>query len=80
METTQEAVLVTGGASGIGLAVVRGLLDAGRRVLVADLSQERLDGMGDIAPPGSWGACAWMCRTKRRSWMRWRGRRALSGR
>ena len=31
METTQEAVLVTGGASGIGLAVVRGLLDAGRR-------------------------------------------------
>ena len=51
METTQEAVLVTGGASGIGLAVVRGLLDAGRRVLAADLSQERLDVMGDIAPP-----------------------------
>ena len=55
METTREAVLVTGGASGIGLAVVRGLLDAGRRVLVADLSQERLDGMGDIAPPEKLG-------------------------
>ena len=79
METTQEAVLVTGGRRA---SAWRWFGAAGCRtpVLAADLSQERLDVMGDIAPPESWGACAWMCRTKRRSWMRWRGRRALSGR
>ncbi len=38
MDGAQDAVLVTGGASGIGLAVARGLLGAGRRVLVADVS------------------------------------------
>ncbi len=51
MDVTQEAILVTGGASGIGLAVARGLLEAGRRVLVADVSQERLDEVRGMAPP-----------------------------
>ncbi|CAB3663767.1 MAG: SDR family NAD(P)-dependent oxidoreductase [Achromobacter pulmonis] len=55
MEMTQEAILVTGGASGIGLAVARGLLDAGRCVLVADVSQERLDAMRDLAPADQLG-------------------------
>ena len=64
METTQEAVLVTGGASGIGLAVVRGLLDAGRRVLVADLSQGAAGRHGRYRAARGWGACAWMCRTE----------------
>lgn len=41
MQTT-ETVFVTGGASGIGLAIARALLDAGWRVVIADLSQERL--------------------------------------
>ena len=50
MDEAQEAVLVTGGASGIGLAVARGLLGAGRRVLVADVSQERLDEVRGLAP------------------------------
>jgi NAD(P)-dependent dehydrogenase (short-subunit alcohol dehydrogenase family) len=50
MDGAQEAVLVTGGASGIGLAVARGLLGAGRRVLVADVSQERLDEVRGLAP------------------------------
>ena len=51
METTQ------GGSAGNRRGVGHrpgggsGLLDAGRRVLAADLSQERLDVMGDIAPP-----------------------------
>ena len=49
MDGAQEAVLVTGGASGIGLAVARGLLGAGRRVLVADVSQERLDEVRGLA-------------------------------
>ena len=57
MDVTQEAVLVTGGASGIGLAVARGLLGAGRRVLVADVSQERLDEVRGMAPPDRLG-CA----------------------
>lgn len=37
-----ETIFVTGGASGIGLAIARALLDEGWRVVIADLSQERL--------------------------------------
>ncbi len=55
MEMAQEAILVTGGASGIGLAMARGLLDAGRKVLVADVSQERLDEIREMAPAGRLG-------------------------
>ncbi len=55
MDVAQEAILVTGGASGIGLAVARGLLGAGRRVLVADVSQERLDEVRGMAPPDRLG-------------------------
>lgn len=55
MQATQEAVLVTGGASGIGLAVAQGLLEAGRRVLVADVAQERLDAIAGLAPPARLG-------------------------
>lgn len=51
MQTNQDAILVTGGASGIGLALARGLLDAGRTVVVADVSQERLDEVRDLAGP-----------------------------
>jgi NAD(P)-dependent dehydrogenase (short-subunit alcohol dehydrogenase family) len=36
-------VFVTGGASGIGLAIVRALLDEGRRVVVADLAEGNLE-------------------------------------
>ncbi|MGN6578785.1 MAG: SDR family NAD(P)-dependent oxidoreductase [Bordetella sp.] len=43
MQTRQETVLVTGGASGIGLSVTRGLLQEGWKVLAADISQEALD-------------------------------------
>ncbi len=43
MQTRQEAVLVTGGASGIGLSVAHGLAQQGWRVLAADISQEALD-------------------------------------
>lgn len=55
MQAGQELVLVTGGASGIGLAVARGLLQAGRRVLAADVSQERLEAMTGLAPPEQLG-------------------------
>ncbi len=40
---TNGTVFVTGGASGIGLAIVRALLDEGRRVVVSDLAQGNLD-------------------------------------
>jgi NAD(P)-dependent dehydrogenase (short-subunit alcohol dehydrogenase family) len=59
MEMSQEAILVTGGASGIGLAVARGLLEAGRKVLVADVSQERLDEVRETAPADRLG-CLWL--------------------
>ncbi|MBD2745401.1 SDR family oxidoreductase [Microvirga sp. BT688] len=38
----EQTVLVTGGASGIGLAVVQAILAEGWRVVVADLDQESL--------------------------------------
>lgn len=43
METKDDVVMVTGGASGIGLAIAQGLVRDGRKVLVADLSQDNLD-------------------------------------
>ena len=39
----QETVLVTGGASGIGLAIVEAVLAQGWRAVVADLDQANLD-------------------------------------
>jgi NAD(P)-dependent dehydrogenase (short-subunit alcohol dehydrogenase family) len=39
----QHTILVTGGASGIGLAIVEALLAEGSRVVVADLDQANLD-------------------------------------
>ena len=41
--SAQEAVLVTGGASGIGLAIVRALVAEGWRAVVVDLAQQNLD-------------------------------------
>jgi NAD(P)-dependent dehydrogenase (short-subunit alcohol dehydrogenase family) len=51
MQTRQEAVLVTGGASGIGLSVTRGLAQEGWKVLAADISQEALDAAAAELPP-----------------------------
>src|SRR5438552_2433565 len=39
----QNTILVTGGASGIGLAIVRALVQRGWRAIVADLDQGNLD-------------------------------------
>ena len=41
MQRTEKTALITGGASGIGQATVRRLLDAGWRVLAVDLNAER---------------------------------------
>jgi NAD(P)-dependent dehydrogenase (short-subunit alcohol dehydrogenase family) len=41
METAEKTFLVTGSASGLGEATARALVDAGARVVVADLDQER---------------------------------------
>ena len=37
-----QTAIVTGGASGIGLAITRRLVDEGAQVMVADLDPERL--------------------------------------
>ena len=50
MQTKQETVLVTGGASGIGLSVTRGLAQEGWKVLAADISQEALDAAAQELP------------------------------
>jgi NAD(P)-dependent dehydrogenase (short-subunit alcohol dehydrogenase family) len=51
--------LITGGASGIGLATARALLDRGASVLVADLGDPPTDlaapaVRADVADPGAW--------------------------
>ncbi|AWM86579.1 SDR family NAD(P)-dependent oxidoreductase [Microvirga sp. 17 mud 1-3] len=47
----QQTVLVTGGASGIGLAVVQAILAEGWRVVVADLNAESLERCKDSLGP-----------------------------
>jgi NAD(P)-dependent dehydrogenase (short-subunit alcohol dehydrogenase family) len=39
----ERVAFVTGGASGIGLGIVRGFLDAGMKVVAADIRQDHLD-------------------------------------
>ena len=51
MRLSGSAALVTGGASGIGAAIVAGLRRAGARVLVAD--RERADVVVDLSEPGA---------------------------
>lgn len=46
----QDVTLITGGASGIGLALTEGLLARGQRVLVADVSADNLAGLKNQAP------------------------------
>jgi NAD(P)-dependent dehydrogenase (short-subunit alcohol dehydrogenase family) len=50
--TRQQTILVTGGASGIGLAIVEAVLAEGWRAIVADLDQRNLDQCRDsLAAP-----------------------------
>lgn len=48
----QQTVLVTGGASGIGLAIVEAVLAEGWRAIIADFDQSNLEGCRDAL-----GAC-----------------------
>lgn len=41
-------VLVTGGASGIGLVIARAFIDAGSRVHVCDVSQQAIDALNQV--------------------------------
>ena len=40
MELTGKVAIITGGASGMGLATVRRFLEAGARVIIADVQDE----------------------------------------
>ncbi len=42
-ELTGKVAVVTGGASGIGLAMTRAFLDEGMKVVVADIEADALD-------------------------------------
>lgn len=45
-EFQPKTAVITGGASGIGLGLARGLTERGIRVLIADLPGEKLDALG----------------------------------
>ena len=47
MDLTGASAIVTGGAGGFGAATVRRLVDAGARVLIADLAEERAQALAD---------------------------------
>src|SRR5919107_5811727 len=49
----QQTVIVTGGASGIGFAVVEAILAEGWRAVVADLEQRNLDRCRDVLSPSN---------------------------
>lgn len=49
----QQTVLVTGGASGIGLSVVEAILAEGWRAIVADLDQKNLDRCREVLSPSN---------------------------
>ena len=52
MRPQQAVVVVTGGNDGIGLQLVTALLEAGHRVAVMDLSDERLPMLASRFPHG----------------------------
>jgi NAD(P)-dependent dehydrogenase (short-subunit alcohol dehydrogenase family) len=52
-----KKVLVTAGASGIGLAIARAFVAAGSRVLVIDVDKDRPDALNDLSPAISTAVC-----------------------
>ena len=60
MRFQDKVALVTGGASGIGLATAKRLASEGARLVLADLSQEKLDEampqVKDAGAPEVWGS------------------------
>lgn len=49
-ELSGEVAVVTGGAEGIGAAIVRGLAEAGADIAIVDISEKLPPGLGMLAP------------------------------
>ena len=50
-----KVIVVTGGAAGIGLAVVKGLVEVGAKVMIADFSEEAgIRAVEEASSDGSW--------------------------
>ena len=53
MQLTGKTAIVTGGASGFGAGIVNSFLDAGAKVMIADINggaaSEMADALGDMA-------------------------------
>lgn len=53
-----KTAVITGGSRGIGLAIARGMLDAGARVMIASRSQDSVDAAVDKLGAGACGFAA----------------------
>ena len=77
MRFTDKVAVITGGASGIGLATTRRLVAEGGRVVVADLAADALatvaDELGDAVVDGGLRRRPPKVTSRRSSRRRWRG-------
>jgi NAD(P)-dependent dehydrogenase (short-subunit alcohol dehydrogenase family) len=57
MEISGKTAIVTGAASGIGLAIATALAEAGANVVMADIQKDRWNRPLTTSPPPTSGSC-----------------------